>query len=94
MAEFKDTMRQWIRLCSAQFACDKCPIDAIGCIGNVAAMSKTEQIEQAVTAWAAEHPEPVYPTWYDWMASLGLDPDDPITADIAQKLGIEPKEGV
>ena len=49
----------------------------------------------------------VYPTWFEWLDSLGLiksfsneggvafqfDWDKRIPADIAQKLGIEPKEG-
>jgi hypothetical protein len=77
-------------------------------------------IEQTVAAWAAEHPEPVYPTWEEWLVANGImEPDnvrlngnyrfyyngkpvynipspkmfDPIPADLAQKLGIEPKEG-
>ena len=65
-------------------------------------------IEQTVTAWAAEHPV-VYPTWWEWLASIGavtrkVKPDvaselidtgllDEIPTDMAQKLGIEPKEG-
>jgi hypothetical protein len=61
-------------------------------------------------AWATEHPEPVYPTWEQYLADLMTadmkadKTDNPnsvenymrktrIPADIAQKLGIEPKEG-
>ena len=62
-------------------------------------------------SWAAEHPEPVYPTWGDWLAEIGLiswgnNGDGvysvmvptfkmctKIPADIAQKLGLQPKEG-
>ena len=62
--------------------------------------------------WAAEHPEPVYPTWGDWLAEQGVlvcdvsypnkrywyainkqKIEQPIPTDIAEKLGIEPKEG-
>lgn len=25
-----------------------------------------------VTAWAAEHPEPVYPTWGEWLEAQGI----------------------
>lgn len=64
-------------------------------------------VEKNVTAWAAEHPEPVYPTWEEWLITQGVikeNPNggvgypmpkllEPIPADIAQKLGIEPKEG-
>lgn len=53
--------------------------------------------------WDADHPEPVYPTWVEWFREMGVvSPKQeyfhdwllkPIPADIAQKLGIEPKEG-
>lgn len=69
--------------------------------------------------WAAEHPEPVYPTWREWQHSMFPDADvrispcefgsmdrfkcddktctecmeQKIPADIAEKLGIKPKEG-
>ena len=65
-----------------------------------------KQLEEIVMQWAAEHPEPVYPTWYEYVWSQ-LAKKEPISdhdlatwmennripADIAQKLGIEPKEG-
>lgn len=66
------------------------------------------ELEEALLSWAAEHPEPVYPTWGEYLASIGvMKPAQPdkayevwftqlystnIPADIAQKLGIEPKE--
>jgi hypothetical protein len=28
--------------------------------------------EKMIMAWAAEHPEPVYPTWARWLESMGL----------------------
>jgi hypothetical protein len=54
-------------------------------------------IEQTVTEWAAEHPV-VYPTWGEWLQRIYNSMNyagifiTPIPADIAQKLGIEPKE--
>lgn len=55
-------------------------------------------------AWAAEHPEPVYPTWIDVLILYGVTDEtgynyldsayNHIPADIAEKLGIEPKEDV
>ena len=74
-------------------------------------MMNIEEIEKAITDWAAENPEPVYPTWLEWLETMGLvfykpitetesratifapEAIKPIPADIAQKLGIEPKEG-
>lgn len=80
-----------------------------------------QEAETIITTWAAEHPEPVYPTWREWLIKLGIvsfetdfralldtrpttlantvkayineEGSKPIPADIAQKLGIEPKEG-
>jgi hypothetical protein len=56
------------------------------------------EFEKRVMSWAAEHPKPVYPTWGTWLAEkFGYDLREimyePVPADIAQKLGIEPKEG-
>lgn len=113
MAEFQEVMRQWGRLCTSH--CVEHNDDCDGCVlGGTradlcAAYAKdtaedSEDIEFIVMQWAAEHPEPVYPTWYEyiwkfvfkepvsdhdlvfWMAN------NCIPADIAQKLGIEPKE--
>lgn len=52
------------------------------------------EIEQEVTRWAEEYP-PVYPTWGEWLKSIGIwdTPDMPLTEEIAEKLGIE-KTGV
>ena len=65
--------------------------------------------ESVITEWAAEHPEQVYPTWGEWLNEQGVviktidngalifEPTakmrQPIHADMAEKLGIEPKEG-
>ena len=66
-------------------------------------------VESVVVAWATEHPGPVYPTWVEWLVKIGVIPHEirletadalmdtqllkSIPADIAQKLGVEPKEG-
>ena len=111
MADFVQTMKDWRRMCEH---CDR--NEKIGCVvnGNVCAgfckmkdEIDLEVVEAKVTAWAAEHPEPVYPTWYEWLKDMGLTFHDaesswigfterihhPIPADIAQKMGIQPKEG-
>ena len=67
-----------------------------------------EEVEDVIETWAAEHPGLVYLTWGEWLMSIGVingvhphgaidalgNLKQPIPADIAQKLGIEPKEGV
>ena len=120
MAEFQEVMKQWRRMCerfSSQGACAQfCPICANPVCGELKDASD-EQIARAeaeIMQWAAKHPEPVYPTWGDYLISKGLlmpywnergtAPYDMyiyaeralanhIPADIAEKLGLEPKEG-
>ena len=113
MAEFQEVMRQLNRMCSHYPNCgdNDCPLfDKCGNVGSYSSNAKRAMwIEKIVMSWAAKHPEPVYPTWYAWLANMGvvpaeLPPDQAvmvtdigllkkIPADIAQKLGIEPKEG-
>jgi hypothetical protein len=70
-----------------------------------------EDAAEAIAQWAAEHTEPVYPTWGEYLVSINAlyeRWDDhvnyydsveyavkamrkPIPADIAEKLGIQPK---
>ena len=61
-----------------------------------------DECEKIIMSWAAEHPEPVYPAWRDWLRDQYpmLGPytmtdilESPIPADIAEKLGLQPKEG-
>lgn len=104
MAEFQEVMRQWVRARKAT---------ASNLDGNVLSVYPLEDyddrliadIEKNVMAWAAEHPEPVYETWLEFIKRFetgGRKSDDDfiywmaitsIPADIAQKLGIEPKAG-
>lgn len=111
MAEFVQTMKDWHRMCEN---CDR--NEKIGCVvnGSVCAGFRKmideidlEVVEAKVTAWAAEHPEPRYPTWLEYLVGIGVIPHEirletadalidthmlkPIRADIAQKLEIEPK---
>ena len=64
-------------------------------------------VEIIAMQWAEEHPEPVYPTWGEWFENYMCETEapidtsksvtvwmyqTPISADIAQKLGLKPKE--
>lgn len=130
MAEFVQTMKDWRRMCNACqtekdirgvcgcFPAGNYEICAMKSIDKEADLACDnlyfERLEKMITAWAAEHPEPVYPSWGEWLAEQGIvklvnseryDEDyqkvlvlldsveNPIPADIAKKLGIEPKEG-
>lgn len=117
MAEYSEVIKQFKRMCW-YYSSDKrqknCPICTsypncnIGQCRKIA-FEQPECFNDVVMAWAAEHPEPVYPTWYEWLTSIGavtrkVKPDvastlietgllDPIPADMAEKLGVKPKEG-
>ena len=111
VAEFKEVINQWMRRCEA---CDKhenveCNIDGYVCdeFYKMRKYINPELVEQDVMSWAAENPKPVYPTWWEWLESIGIASKvksdsimfhdatkmyDPIPANIAQKLGLQPKE--
>ena len=75
--------------------------------GSLLGFKDVEEIEKIIILWSAENPEMVYPSWGEWLrttaflktrvAENGMERirfcwDDPIPADIAKKLGIQPKE--
>ena len=112
MAEFQEVMQQFNRMCKANAGCIDCPLRSQdGDMCSVGAfINNPGYIEQQVMTWAAEHPEPVYPMWWEVLIDLevigGMLGDmkmgeyiihrlmhTPISADIARKLGYEPKEG-
>lgn len=101
MAEYNEVIKQFKRMC-AHGNCRTatgCPMN--GCNRSQCrkfGFERPREFEQRVMKWAAEHPEPVYPTWGTWLAEkYDFDLREimyaPIPADIADKLGIEPKEG-
>lgn len=120
--EFQKVMRQWRRFCKSHSNCGECEFDGKGICGEAHLTDiPYADIELRIMAWAAEHPEPKYTTWAEWLLKFGaarrvpigepwpvefadgsmLEPcyeivvkeNERIPADIAQKLGIEPKEG-
>jgi hypothetical protein len=114
MAEFVDVLRQFDRMCKANAGCFNCPLheqDGVSDRCSIGAfVNDSERIEREVMKWAAEHPEPVYPTWGDYITMIMLEDithrndNNPqtlgqwmnkthIPADLAKKLGLQPKEG-
>ena len=126
MAEFTKVAHEWVRMCKAYSDagdCMKCPMVTNPICGymsddNGASDKEISKAEADIMSWAAEHPEPVYPTWEEWLQSVGVMESSegllrriqgqllidgiptysvptskvlqPMDADIAQKLGIEP----
>ena len=115
MADFVQTMKDWRRMCQfldkeyGNSSCDNCPLGGCSAVYEMCGKENCANMERDISAWATEHPEPVYPNWSQWLVSVGVIPKEidnsqyraiielglikPIPADIAQKLGIEPKEG-
>lgn len=88
-------------------ACPLSELFGLPCIDMNLSKNEIEQIEPVIKKWAEEHPEPVYQTWAEWLAENvpGVDADSiyegwqvlcntQIPADIAEKLGLQPKEGL
>ena len=122
MSEFTDVMRQARRMCKAHEGCKGCPMwdtaEYFCRIDITTCYSDDDETESIVMKWAAEHPEPGYPTWREWQESTFPDAhkhimpcefgnknkfnctgkicldciEQRIPADIAEKLGIRPKE--
>lgn len=99
MPEFQDTMKQWRRICKAHEHCISCPLRGCSPDPYLRTDAEIATLEGTIMRWAEEHPEenpePVYPTLAEWLRSIGLAHHrmiDPIPADIAEKLGLEPKE--
>lgn len=111
MAEFVQMIKDWSRMCLSFKSCGDCPMmDEDGrahilCSEGGIRSAVPEVQEDVIIKWAAEHPEPVYPTWVEFLKAYetGEPKSDfdfvywmgttSIPADIAQKLGIQPKEG-
>ena len=111
MAEFQETMKQWERLCQSRDniidKCKECLLRDVICMYKPNEhCTKIREAEILINMWAARNPEHRYPTWYEWLSSIGVAEisqgmytidvcvaQSSIPADIAQKLGLEPKEG-
>ena len=69
MAEFQEVMKQAKRMCEAHDECNDCALkemaDAAGIYCPIHTMCNLDfvKFETAVMNWAAEHPEPRYPSW-------------------------------
>lgn len=120
MAEYNDVIKQFKRMCRYYYgqSYSGCPLYCKGHGCNISHCRmlafEDKKFQNVVMLWAAEHPEPVYPTWGEWLEKQGVvkqvrSPryeedgasyytplrkiEDHIPPDVAQMLGIEPKEG-
>lgn len=97
MSDFVKMMKDWKRMCiSCQPNCEKCGLFEMGC-DTANMMNEPDRAEKIITKWAAENPEPIYATWREVIEDITgimmIDVvDDPVPADVAKKLGLNPKE--
>ena len=86
MAEFSKVVKDWRRMCDFVSAknydmhcsCIGCPVYELSeeCNGCDAIFTKWAEtldwgkFEKIVEQWAEEHPEPVYPTWLEWLEQV------------------------
>lgn len=83
MAEFSEVMRQANRMCVRYSVdeCDanRCELNQAGCLLQHSPETWTsdeiQNIERVVMQWAAEHPEPRYPTWLKYLVIIGVLPE-------------------
>lgn len=91
MAEFVEVMRQARRLCEEQQhmdCCVRCPMQGKeGCMVTADAENiDYVEAERKIMGWAAEHPEPVYPSWEEgWKQLFPKSVDTPCPADYGKK---------
>jgi hypothetical protein len=79
VAEYNEVIKQFKRMCwyfsrdKMQKSCPMCtsyPNCNIGQCRKIA--FEKPDFAATVMRWAAEHPEPIYPTWGEWLESEGI----------------------
>lgn len=87
MSDFTKTMKDWKRMCDkmdkdygTDACCTHCPLSLEGVVidgcdaiyTHWAANADWDKVASIIEEWAAENPEPVYPTWAEWLIEHGL----------------------
>lgn len=76
MAEYSAVIKEAKRMCwhyTQGGNHDKCPMYPACNVSQCRkiAFERPADFEERIMAWAAEHPEPVYPSWDEWLLSVG-----------------------
>ena len=103
-----DGLKQLTRMCGKYSSCINCPLRGVGfCVVEKQdrSVDANEKAAAIIEKWAEENPEPVYPSVAKYFEQFGIiirrdgtlqadffKAHEPMSADTAQKLGIEPKE--
>lgn len=79
MSDFVQTVKDWRRMCDSMNkhgggCCINCPLCGFSCGGVFEMPENTnwQLLQEKIAAWAAENPEPVYPTWREWLNDIGV----------------------
>ena len=83
MAEFKDVMREWKRMCAYEtdravkqerYCGMVCPIGPLSVCGDCGDWRDEDfaRAEKLIIDWADEHPASQFPTWADWLSEMGV----------------------
>lgn len=75
LTKFAQTMHDWQRMCKYfenHYDCNYCPLKNCGAIWEMDDITDWEKIEKSIDTWAAENPEPKYPTWREYLVNIGL----------------------
>jgi len=78
MTNFAQIMRDWQRMCKyydehyQEDCCHICPIHNCDAIWAMDETTDWGKIEEIVNTWAAEHPEPKYPSWREYLKKIGV----------------------
>lgn len=69
MADFVQTMKDWRMMCAAMQRCENCPLNGLKCWAESPSdlEDSFEEREAKIATWGHENPEPVYPTWGEYL---------------------------
>lgn len=69
---FQEVMRQYDRMCNSYTDCCDCPFDNDTMTCSTFMSTEPEEFEAIIMEWAEEHPQPRYPTWFEWLGHIGI----------------------
>ena len=78
MTNFAQTMHDWQRMCKyyeehyQESCCYHCPLKNCGSIWEMEDTTNWEGLEKVINTFAAEHKEPKYPSWREYLKEMGL----------------------
>ena len=100
MTNFAQTMHDWQRMCKYfdehyhEDCCHICPIQNCGAIWEMDDTTNWKEIEEIINVWAAEHKEPIYPSWREYLKKMGLTTPKNVYFADENGAGIKPEDGL